>query len=125
MAPQSKTTPNSDDLSNRVDKLALGQKTLEQVIKGLTDGQRELLLAINDMNENLESKIRNLSYEVDSELSALREYTESGFETINDRFDHLEDRFDDQENRFDRLEDRFDRLESRVDTLIGPDTYEH
>lgn len=77
--------------------------TLDDILKAINVFQASL--------NNLSLAVEN----IDNDLFDLRVYTESGFETMNNRFDDLEARVDAHDSRFDALETRFDDFERRVD----------
>jgi predicted nuclease with TOPRIM domain len=86
-------------------------------LEDLADGQHLLMLSVDARFDNL-----------DKDLKELREYVESGFDTMNGRFDRLEDRVDHLENGMDRLEDRMDGLDGRMghlETSINGSAYQH
>ncbi|HSX45468.1 MAG TPA: hypothetical protein VLG27_00495 [Candidatus Saccharimonadia bacterium] len=92
------------------------QTTLSELI----ESQHELFLAISDVQRRMATAGDFVT--VKSILEDLQEYSEAGFETMNDRFDRLEDQTDRVEGRLDQVEDRLGQIDGRlerVESLLG------
>jgi len=80
---------------------------VQATLKGIMDGQHELLIAIQGVQRGLD----NMATKADPWM--LKDHTEDGFDVVNSRLDRVEDRFDQMDGRLEQeeslLSDRYER----------------